>query len=378
MPEIVHVVGARPNFVKIAPIIAALRAWPSITQRLVHTGQHYDERMAGVFFAELGLPRPDHDLHVGSGSHADQTAAILVRFDAVLARTRPDMVVVVGDVNSTLAAALAAAKRGVPVAHVEAGVRSFDRTMPEEINRVLTDQLSTLLFAPDEDAAANLRREGLPDTAISVVGNVMLDTLAAHRDRLAWPIAGLDPPLEAGGYAVLTLHRAANVDEPDRLRGLLSRLDPIAATMPVVFPVHPRTRARLAETAGALPDGLRPIEPLGYPAFLSLMAHAACVVTDSGGIQVETSALGVPCFTVRDTTEWPGTLSHGTNRLVGRDAAGLATAFRSLGSATRASRPGAADHGGASGRIAAILSGHLGERPQPPGRVHLASGRKPA
>jgi len=279
------------------------------------------------------------------------------------------MVVVVGDVNSTLAAALAAAKRGVPVAHVEAGVRSFDRTMPEEINRVLTDQLSTLLFAPDEDAAANLRREGLPDTAISVVGNVMLDTLAAHRDRLAWPIAGLDPPLEAGGYAVLTLHRAANVDEPDRLRGLLSRLDPIAATMPVVFPVHPRTRARLAETAGALPDGLRPIEPLGYPAFLSLMAHAAGVVTDSGGIQVETSALGVPCFTVRDTTEWPRTLSHGTNTLVGRDAAGLAAAFRSLGSATRASRPGGADHGGASGRIAAILSRHLGERPQPPDRV---------
>jgi len=370
MARIVHVVGARPNFMKIAPVIASLRAYPWIAQRLVHTGQHYDNRMVRIFFEELGLPPPDRDLHVGSGSHAEQTAAVLVRFEAVLAEERPDLVVVVGDVNSTLAAALAAAKQGIAVAHVEAGLRSHDRSMPEEINRLLTDQLSTLLFAPDEDAAANLRREGIADAAVSVVGNVMLDTLAAHRDRVTWPIAGVDLPLRAGGYAVLTLHRAANVDEPDRLRALLARLDAIGETMPVVFPVHPRTRARLAETRAV--RALHPIEPLGYTAFLSLMAHAACVISDSGGIQAETSALGVPCFTLRDTTEWPRTVRSGTNTLVGSDAAGLPDAIAAmLASGGRRGRR-VVDDGQAGRRIAAALARHL-ERasggPRPDGGV---------
>jgi UDP-N-acetylglucosamine 2-epimerase (non-hydrolysing) len=360
MARIVHVVGARPNFMKVAPVMAALRAFPGIEQRLVHTGQHYDDRMARIFFDELVLPRPDRDLQVGSGSHAQQTAAVLVRFEAVLEEERPDLVVVVGDVNSTLAAALAAAKLGIVVAHVEAGLRSHDRSMPEEINRVLTDRLSTLLFAPDEDAAANLRREGVAEAAVHVVGNVMLDTLAAHRDRLAWPVAGLDVGVEAGRYAVLTLHRAATVDDAERLRRLIARLEPVAAAMPVVFPVHPRTRARLAAAGTPLPDGVRPIEPLGYTAFLSLMAHAACVITDSGGIQEETSALGIPCFTVRDTTEWPRTLTRGTNTLVGRDASGLAAAVDALGSNARRPRPAVYDDARAGERIAAILGRHLG------------------
>ena len=370
MPRVLHVVGARPNFVKIAPIMAALRRHAAVEQRLVHTGQHYDPRMAGAFFDDLGLPAPDHDLRVGSGTHAEQTAAVMTRFEPVLLDERPDLVVVVGDVNSTLAAALVAAKRGVPVAHVEAGLRSFDRSMPEEINRILTDQLSAILLAPTDDAAANLRRDGLPADAITVVGNVMIDTLLAHRATLPWPAVDESIDLGERGYIVLTLHRPANVDEPARLAAILARVADAAAGLPVVFPVHPRTGRLLAgDAAHPVPPGVRQIEPLGYRRFLALMNRAAFVITDSGGIQEETTALGVPCFTVRDTTEWPRTLTAGTNTLVGADAAGLAAAVADL----RAGRgrtlvPGLED-GQASARIAGVLAGYLGSAPRTSDRL---------
>ena len=364
MPRIVHVVGARPNFVKIAPIMAALRQHDGVDQRLVHTGQHHDRRLADALFEDLGLPAPDHDLRVGSGTHAEQTAAVMVRLEPVLVDERPDLVVVVGDVNSTVAAALVAAKRGLPVAHVEAGLRSFDRSMPEEINRIVTDQLSTILLAPTDDAAANLRGEGRPAAAITVVGNVMIDALLAHRAGLRWP--SVDDGLDLGerGYLVLTLHRPANVDDPARLTAILARVADAAADLPVVFPVHPRTGRLLAGGACRIPPGVRPIEPLGYRRFLALMDHAASVITDSGGIQEETTALGVPCFTVRDTTEWPRTVSGGTNTLVGADAVRLAAAMAEL-RAGRHKRPTAGlEDGRASVRIAGVLARFLGVAPR--------------
>jgi UDP-N-acetylglucosamine 2-epimerase (non-hydrolysing) len=369
MAKVMHVVGARPNFVKIAPLIAALRRYPDIDQRLIHTGQHYDPQLVDVFFVELGLPRPDRDLEVGSGSHAEQTAAIMVRFDQVLRDERPDLVVVVGDVNSTLAAALVAAKHGIPIAHVEAGLRSFDRSMPEEINRIVTDRLSTLLFAPSEDAGANLRREGFDEASITVVGNIMIDTLLAHREpsSTAAPVKPANlPPLTDRGYAVLTLHRPANVDDAPRLRTVLARLRLVADHLPIVFPIHPRTRGRLLgaglDLAGT---GLHPIDPLGYRAFLALMSRAACVLTDSGGIQEETSTLDVPCFTIRDATEWPRTLTSGTNTLVGGDARGLAVAFSDLLRTGGRRARGPVPDGRAGERIAAMVVGHLGSASQP-------------
>jgi UDP-N-acetylglucosamine 2-epimerase (non-hydrolysing) len=370
MPRILHVVGARPNFVKIAPIMAALRQHPVVEQRLVHTGQHYDPRMAGGFFDDLGLPVPDHDLRVGSGTHAEQTAAVMTRFEPVLHAEAPDLVVVVGDVNSTLAAALVAAKRGVPVAHVEAGLRSHDRSMPEEINRVLTDQLSAILLAPTEQAAANLRHDGRPADAITVVGNVMIDTLLAHRDTLPWPAVDEARDLGERGYIVLTLHRPANVDDPARLAAILARVADAAAGVPVLFPVHPRTSRLLAgDAAGRLPAGVRPLEPLGYRRFLALMVGAAAVITDSGGIQEETTALGVPCFTVRDTTEWPRTLTAGTNRLVGANAAGLADAMADLRAGRRPAPMPRLEDGRASTRVADVLASHLGAAPRPADRL---------
>jgi len=352
MPKIVHVVGARPNFMKIAPIISALGAHAAVTQRLVHTGQHYDHKMAHVFFDELGLPRPDRDLEVGSGTHAEQTGAVMVRFEKVLTDERPDLVVVVGDVNSTLAAALVAAKMGVPVAHVEAGLRSFDWTMPEEINRVVTDRLSAVLLAPSEDGAVNLRREGAPEKSIFVVGNVMIDTLLAHRATAPWPAVASAHALADRGYAVLTLHRPANVDDPARLRLLVDRLRHIAARMPVVFPIHPRTLRRFEEHGlGAEASGLRLIDPLGYREFLALMDHAACVLTDSGGIQEETTVLGVPCFTLRDNTERPVTIDEGTNTLVMADGRLLAGAFDDL-----------VQSGGKRGRVPNLWDGQAGRR----------------
>ncbi len=323
--HIVHVAGARPNFMKIAPVLAACAARPGLRSTLVHTGQHYDEAMSQLFFDELLIPRPDINLGVGSGSHAQQTAAVLQYFEPVLLERRPDLVLVVGDVNSTLACSLAAVKLGIPVAHVEAGLRSFDRTMPEEINRIVTDTIAELLFVTEESGVANLRHEGIDPARIHLVGNVMIDTLLAHRDAAARSDAVERLGVRAGAYAVLTLHRPANVDAPAVLRGILEPLAELARTMPIVFPVHPRTRAMLAAHAALLASGhgIRPVDPLGYLDFLRLMSDARLVLTDSGGIQEETTILGVACVTIRENTERPITITHGTNRLAGTASEGI-------------------------------------------------------
>ena len=362
MPSVLHVVGARPNFMKIAPVMAALRDYPSVEQRLVHTGQHHDPQMAGVFFEELGLPRPDVDLAAGGGSHARQTAEIMIRFEAVLAAAPPDLVVVVGDVNSTLAAALVAAKAGVPIAHVEAGLRSGDRSMPEETNRIVTDHLSSILLAPSEDAVAHLRREGRPEEAIRLVGNVMIDTLLQHRSAAPWAAVRDRLTLAERGYVVVTLHRPANVDDPARLRGLVDRIGEVAARVPVVWPVHPRTAARL-DAFGIRIDApcLRRVEPLGYLDCLALIDHARAVITDSGGIQAETTVLGVPCFTVRNETEWPETVQAGTNTLVMSDGRLLRDALGALlRDGGRRGRPPACWDGHSAGRVAAALASAVG------------------
>ncbi|MDX2031938.1 MAG: UDP-N-acetylglucosamine 2-epimerase (non-hydrolyzing) [Blastocatellia bacterium] len=317
--KVVHIVGARPNFMKMAPILEAMRSRPEeITQILVHTGQHYDEALSGAFFRDLGMPTPDINLDARGGSHAEQTARVMLAFEPVLEQHSPDWVVVVGDVNSTLACALVAAKRGIRVAHVEAGLRSFDRTMPEEINRVVTDRISDLLLTPSADADLNLLREGIEPHRIVRVGNVMIDTLVRQFD-LAKTSPILDTlGLEPRRFAVATLHRPANVDSPEVLRDLLSSLGEIARELPVVFPTHPRTQARIKEFGIELPAGVSVIEPLGYRDFLKLWSSSRMVLTDSGGLQEETTALGVPCLTLRDNTERPITIEQGTNHLVGR------------------------------------------------------------
>jgi UDP-N-acetylglucosamine 2-epimerase (non-hydrolysing) len=331
MKTIVHVLGARPNYMKIAPIFEALRSRPRITQMLVNTGQHYDDAMAGIFLKEFGLPEPDVDLGVGSASHAVQTARVMIGFEEVCLRSRPDLVVVVGDVNSTMAATLVASKLLIPVAHVEAGLRSFDRTMPEEINRMVTDRLADLLLTPSPDADENLAAEGVPPARIRRVGNVMIDTL-----RRFLPVATLDRirdrvAVEADHYAVVTLHRPSNVDQPDVFRQLLGVMKTIGGELPVVFPVHPRTRARLTEMGFDLNgSGLLLTEPLGYVDFLSLTSHARIVLTDSGGLQEESTALGIPCLTLRENTERPVTVSHGTNRVVGTDPVRVLGAFEEV------------------------------------------------
>jgi len=321
--KILSVVGARPNFVKIAPIVAAMKKSRPLRSYLVHTGQHYDQNMSKLFFDEMGLPRPDENLEVGSGSHAQQTAAIMSRFEPVVERYRPDLVLVVGDVNSTLACSLVAVKLGVAVAHVEAGLRSRDRTMPEEINRLLTDQIADVLFVTSPEAIDNLVAEGVSRRKIHFVGNVMIDSL-----RRFWPLAERSTirgelRLEPRGYALLTLHRPSNVDRESDLLYLLGTLRRIAARLPVVFPIHPRTRARIGASArlkrAADHPQIRLVEPLGYLDFLKLMNDARFVMTDSGGIQEETTVLGVPCLTLRENTERPVTVSEGTSVLVGRD-----------------------------------------------------------
>ncbi len=358
--KILHVVGARPNFMKIAPVMEALARRPGVVQRLVHTGQHYDEKMAGVFFTQLGLPRPDRDLEVGSGTQAEQTAAVMVRFEKVLEEERPDLVVVVGDVNSTLAATLVAAKAGVPVAHVEAGLRSFDLSMPEEINRMVTDRLASVLLTPSRDGDENLLREGVPRERIHFVGNVMIDTLLRHRPEAPWTDVAASLGLSDRGYAVLTLHRPANVDEPRSLRTIFERLSPVASDVPIVFPVHPRTAKRIRDHGLAPEAGrLRLVDPLGYLEFLALMDHASVVLTDSGGIQEETTVLGVPCFTLRDNTERPVTISEGTNVLVGADARDLERSYRARGSRGAARVPELWD-GRAGERIADVLVAAVG------------------
>ena len=348
--KVLHVVGARPNFMKVAPVLSALRAHEHVAQMLVHTGQHYDANMSDVFFEQLGIPAPDVNLAVGSGSHTWQTAEIMMRLEPVLQEAKPDIVLVYGDVNSTAAAALVCAKLGVRLGHAEAGLRSFDRTMPEEINRLVTDQLAEVLFTPSEDGDSNLQREGIPAEKIFRVGNVMIDSLvkllpvarAQRRDGLP------------ERYALVTLHRPANVDDGAMLKSILQSLLEVSRDLGVVFPAHPRTRQRIAESGfelGGVAKQLQLLDPLPYVDFLALQARAQVVITDSGGIQEETTFLGVPCLTLRENTERPITVSMGTNVLVGRDPEKL-RAELALVLAGKQKR----------GMIPPLWDGHAGER----------------
>lgn len=357
MLKVINVVGARPNFMKVAPIVEEMkRREREFTPLVVHTGQHYDADMSDAFFRDLELPEPDIHLEVGSASHAAQTAAVMERFEPVVLRERPDWVVVVGDVNSTLACALVCSKLGVKVAHVEAGLRSRDRTMPEEINRLLTDQIADLLFTPSADANQNLLNEGIPAERIRLVGNIMIDSLlqrleSAKRStiRETLGVAGHD-------YAVLTLHRPSNVDTRDNLSGIIEALEEISQRLPIVFPVHPRTRKTLDRFGLGerikRSTNLRLIDPLGYQDFLQLFSGARMVLTDSGGIQEETTVLGIPCLTLRENTERPITIEMGTNQLVGRDPKKIIAAFHA---SLNMSHPN--DH-----RVPPLWDGHTAQR----------------
>jgi UDP-N-acetylglucosamine 2-epimerase (non-hydrolysing) len=334
LKRILHVVGARPNYMKIAPIVREMAKHPQeFAQTLVHTGQHYDDNMSEVFFEELDLPRPDINLGVGSGSHAEQTAQVMMRFEPVVTQFNPDWIFVPGDVNSTLACAIVAAKLGVKVAHVEAGLRSFDRTMPEEVNRLLTDQISDLLFTHSPEAGENLLREGVAEEKIHFVGNTMIDTLVRLMPLAEerWP--ALHSRFGFDRFALVTLHRPNNVDDAAGLNEIISALNEVSSHLPVIFPVHPRTRQKIAEYDISVNDGVRLTGPIGYVDFLALQAHAAVVVTDSGGVQEETTFLGVPCLTVRPNTERPVTISVGTNELVQRSREAIVRAV--LGASNR-------------------------------------------
>jgi UDP-N-acetylglucosamine 2-epimerase (non-hydrolysing) len=353
--KILNIVGARPNLPKIAPLMRVMKQHADVEPVLVHTGQHYDAGLSDIFFQQMGIPAPDVNLEVGSGSHAAQTAEILKRIEPVLLDQRPDVVLVVGDVNSTIAVSLAAVKLGMRVAHVEAGLRSFDRSMPEEINRLLTDALADFLFVTEEDAITNLLKEGRPRESIHLVGNVMIDSL-----RYFLPVAqnsaiGAELGLrDASGwrrFGVLTLHRPSNVDSLDSLDRMLSAIDAISAEIPIIFPVHPRTQQRLAASGRNHHPQLRVIPPLGYLDFLCLLSHATLVLTDSGGIQEETTALGVPCLTLRENTERPITISQGTNQLVGTRPERIIAAARGLLAGNSA-----------PGRIPPLWDGHAAER----------------
>jgi UDP-N-acetylglucosamine 2-epimerase (non-hydrolysing) len=323
MLRIINVVGARPNFMKIAPVIEEMRRRSRIEPLLVHTGQHYDETMSDSFFEDLQIPRPDINLGVGSASHAEQTARIMMAFEQALKQQRPDWVVVVGDVNSTMAATIVASKMLVRVAHIEAGLRSHDRTMPEEINRLVTDALADLLLTPSRDADENLKREGIRPEKIRFVGNVMIDTLFRNLERAKNSHTLERLALDPHRFCAMTLHRPSNVDDKQTLAGILDALDQIQRRLPVVFPVHPRTRARLEEfglmESARKQAALILTEPLGYLDFLQLYSNSRLVLTDSGGIQEETTALGIPCLTLRHNTERPVTVTEGTNRIVGND-----------------------------------------------------------
>jgi UDP-N-acetylglucosamine 2-epimerase (non-hydrolysing) len=354
--NILHIVGARPNFMKVAPVIHALAARHCAKQTLVHTGQHYDFNMSEVFFQQLGISSPDVNLLVGSDSHAQQTAQVISRLEPVILEWGPDLVLVYGDVNSTIAAALVCSKLMVPMGHVEAGLRSFDRSMPEEINRVLTDQVSNLLFTPSQDGNDNLLREGVSPENIHLVGNVMIDTLIRMLPLAQTERLDDQPPR----FILVTLHRPSNVDDSNWLAQMLNRLSEIASTMPVLFPVHPRTRQRIAD-AGLMSrnnGNLRLIDPLPYIRFLALQQRAVAVVTDSGGIQEETTFLGVPCLTVRENTERPITLTSGTNLLVGRNLDRLQSEVEAIlaGKTKKTTRPPLWD-GHAAERIATAILG---------------------
>ncbi|WP_018502596.1 non-hydrolyzing UDP-N-acetylglucosamine 2-epimerase [Parafrankia discariae] len=360
----VVVAGARPNFIKVKPILDALEADGARTS-LVHTGQHYDDAMSGVFFGDLGLRPPDHHLEAGSGSHAVQTAAVMTAFEPLLRRLAPDVVVVVGDVNSTLACALVAAKENVPVAHVEAGLRSGDRTMPEEINRIVTDRLSDLLFASSPDGVDHLLAEGAAAESVHLAGNVMVDTLLACRERARRRPVLAELGVRPGGYGLVTLHRPSNVDDPAVLDGLLAALGEIARRCPLVFPVHPRTAGSLA---GRLPDGVRTLGPVGYLDCVALQTGARLVLTDSGGIQEESTALGVPCLTLRETTERPLTVTEGTNRVVGCSPAAIVAAALEILDRPPPPRCPTLWDGHAGERISAVLGRAVPRRGVPAAR----------
>lgn len=359
MLKVINVVGARPNFMKVAPVVEAMRRRKRDFAPLVlHTGQHYDAQMSDAFFRDLGLPEPDVYLGVGSGSHAQQTAAVMQSFEPVVLKEQPDWVLVVGDVNSTLACALVCSKLGVKVAHVEAGLRSRDRTMPEEINRLLTDQIADLLLTPSQDADVNLLAEGIPETRIRFVGNVMIDSLFNQLKRAEASRIREDLEIEGRDYATLTLHRPSNVDDPQTLARILDALEQIANRLPVIFPVHPRTRARLDEFSltqrVARCENLRLVEPLGYLDFLRLYSGARLVLTDSGGIQEETTALSIPCLTLRENTERPVTVEMGTNTIVGTNAERITrAAFAALDAAGQTRQPA---------RIPPLWDGHTADR----------------
>jgi UDP-N-acetylglucosamine 2-epimerase (non-hydrolysing) len=344
--HILHVVGARPNFMKAAPVVRALEKRPGVEQTLVHTGQHYDRNLSDVFFSQLSMPKPDVNLEVGSGSHAQQTAEVMKRFEPVVLERKPDVVLVYGDVNSTVAAALVCSKLLIRVGHVEAGLRSFDRTMPEEINRIVTDRLADMLFTPSEDGDINLQREGIPAEKIYRVGNVMIDSLIQLLPAaMRCPTNGLPER-----YALVTLHRPSNVDDSASLQSILKSLLEVNEKLEVVFPVHPRTRQRI-EQFGLNVEKLHLLEPLPYIEFLSLQRRAAVVITDSGGIQEETTYLDVPCLTLRSNTERPITVTSGTNILVGQDLACLRSELALvLGGKTK------------KGSIPPLWDGHTGER----------------
>ena len=386
--RIVSVVGARPNFVKVVPLLREMRRYPQIVPTLVHTGQHYDDAMSEKFFRELEIGTPDANLGVGSGSHAAQTADVMRRLEPLLVAWKPDLVLVVGDVNSTVAAALTAVKLHIPVAHVEAGLRSFDRRMPEEINRVLTDAIADLLFVTEESGRENLLREGVPIEKIYFVGNVMIDALELFRAR--WERSPIVDSLGLGpnrSYAVVTLHRPSNVDDPNTLWGFLTSFHELSRHLPVVFPLHPRTRSQVhrgGELAGATAEveagnghkSIVYLDPLGYLDFLALLSRAALVLTDSGGVQEEATALGIPCLTLRDTTERPVTVTHGTNRVIGNDPLRVVTeALRTL--AQPASPPEAPPFwdGRAAERIIKILHNEWEPAPGGSPRTREIEGR---
>ncbi len=363
MKKIINVAGARPNFMKIAPLMAAMHRRDDVQPLLVHTGQHYDERMSDLFFRQLEIPQPDMNLGVGSGSHAVQTAEVMKAFEQVVLDEKPDVVLVVGDVNSTIACGLVAVKLGVTLVHVEAGLRSFDRGMPEEINRVLTDSISDMLFCTEQSGVDNLLREGVDKGKIFFVGNVMIDTLLKNRQKAEQSTILDDLGLQAGTYAALTLHRPSNVDNAETFSRLLDALDVVQRDMPIVFPVHPRTRNNiprlgLQDRVDAM-GNLRLIDPAGYLDFLKLTSSAKLVLTDSGGIQEETTILRVPCLTLRESTERPVTAEIGSNQIVGTDPEKIVAAYRAViaGQAGQGDIPPLWD-GKAAERITDILAEH--------------------
>ncbi len=374
MTRILSVVGARPNFMKIAPIAEELKKIPTIEHCMVHSGQHYDELLSGNFFADLNLPKPDVNLQVGSGSQAQQTAEIMKRIEPVLLDYKPQMLLVVGDVNSTLAAALTAAKLRIPIAHIEAGLRSFDMSMPEEVNRKLTDAISDLLFVTEESGVENLKREGVSAEKIFMVGNVMIDCLLRHRERATrsqiLDRLGVRQSESCGcPYGVLTLHRPSNVDDLETLRGILSAVSHLAAEMPIFFPIHPRTQKNIESfglrryfSASGSRKGIVPLDPVGYLDFIALNDQARLVLTDSGGVQEETTVLGVPCLTLRENTERPATVKYGTNQIVGVNPERILEAGRVLlRQPARSTRRPPLWDGHTSQRIVGILEQHLSD-----------------